>query len=283
MTSLAKQLIEEHFKTQNPTLDLGYCGLDGTELELSFLIKCYRLKTLILSDKWEEYEHTQQSYIDKRSQNVAIGLNNLKRFPTHLPRNLEKLVAAGELFNNWAIEDIAPLERLTALQQLNLAFNKIHDISFLANLKNLRSLNLRFNPIHDFSFLTQLPHLEILHIGVNSWMNLSFLWELKQLKELHLGANPVYNLAILKDLKQLEILRINLNALAYPPIWYAYLHWQKGKLGDYQELTEVPYADKIWQLLNSRDAKNITLARQLALGQGWKEDDFEAYLSLLDL
>lgn len=52
MTSLAKQLIEENLKTQNPILDLGRCGLYGTESELEQLKECTHLKTLIFSNKW---------------------------------------------------------------------------------------------------------------------------------------------------------------------------------------------------------------------------------------
>lgn len=50
MTSLAKKLIEENLKTKNPILDLGNCGLDGTEPELELLAECEHLETLIFLD-----------------------------------------------------------------------------------------------------------------------------------------------------------------------------------------------------------------------------------------
>lgn len=47
----AKQLIEENLKTKNPYLDLGNCGLNGTEEELSLLKEYTHLKALIFSNE----------------------------------------------------------------------------------------------------------------------------------------------------------------------------------------------------------------------------------------
>ncbi|MCS6930229.1 MAG: hypothetical protein NZM43_12140 [Saprospiraceae bacterium] len=49
MSDLARQIIEENLKTQNPILDLGNCGL----IELPPLPEdCHWVETLILSDTW---------------------------------------------------------------------------------------------------------------------------------------------------------------------------------------------------------------------------------------
>ena len=48
MNKLAKQLIEENIASKNPTLDLGNCGLDGTEPELELLAECEHLETTLM-------------------------------------------------------------------------------------------------------------------------------------------------------------------------------------------------------------------------------------------
>jgi internalin A len=47
MISSAEQLIRENMRTQAPSLDLGNCGLDGTEDCLRLLKDCGHLKLRI--------------------------------------------------------------------------------------------------------------------------------------------------------------------------------------------------------------------------------------------
>ncbi|NJO03971.1 MAG: hypothetical protein HC880_21890 [Bacteroidia bacterium] len=146
----AKELIEENLKTKNPYLDLGNCGLDGTEPALDPLAACEHLETLIFSNEWEEYDGEKQEWVRHKSQNQGPK-NNLKNLPAHLPPNLQKLVLAGEYKNEWQIQDISFLQDLKSLQTLNVSRNKIQDISlaFLNSLPRLNRLILDGNPIQN--------------------------------------------------------------------------------------------------------------------------------------
>lgn len=94
--------------------------------------------------------------------------------------------------------------------------------------------------------------------------------------------NNVYDISSLKPLKLLEKLSIYIKDLSYPPIWFVKMnrHWG-SRLGDYQDLEELPYVEKIWQLLSSNDENNQSLAMTLACSQGWTEDDIYMYRCLL--
>ncbi|WP_027004070.1 hypothetical protein, partial [Hugenholtzia roseola] len=111
------QLIEENLRRQGPYLDLGRCGLDGTEEELRLLEECTHLETLVFSNMWEEYE--KQKQVGKTSQNEGFQ-NMFIQVPTHLPQNLRKLVLAVHWYDDWKISDFSFLKGLTQLQELNL-------------------------------------------------------------------------------------------------------------------------------------------------------------------
>jgi len=51
MSELAEKLITKSLKTKNQVLDLGYCGLEGTEEYLDLLAECKNTKKMILSNE----------------------------------------------------------------------------------------------------------------------------------------------------------------------------------------------------------------------------------------
>jgi internalin A len=363
--TLVQQLIEENLRTQNPYLDLGNCGLDGTEPELEMLAECEHLETLILSNGWCEYDEEKQEWIQHTNQNQG-RYNNLKSIATQLPKNLKKLVLAGDWDNKWEIQDISFLQHLNQLQTLDLSGNKIQDISFLQHLNQLQWLDLSGNKIQDYSFLQHLSQLLSLdlsgnkiqgisflqHLSQLQWLDLrgnqiqdisclqhlnqlqsldlswnqiqdysclqqlnqlrrlslcrnqtqdyaflqhlstlqslnlshnqiqdiSFLQHLSQLLSLDLSYNQIQDFNPLKQLSQLRNLRTSGNPFKFPPIWLVYFESKGGFLGDYVHLEELPFANKIWQLMDSNDEINHLLASQLALSQGWSEEAINMYL-----
>lgn len=296
MLSKVIRLFEENLKTKNPVLDLGSCHLDGTEKILEKLGDCTHLQTLILANNW--WESIQNPYV--KSQNNGQE-NILKKIPESIPRNLQQLILSGT--HGWAIQNYSFISELKELQTLYLGFNTVPDsdfsflegleqlqnldlshthnsgFSFLQNLPQLQKLNLSFNRIQETSFFKKLTQLKSLNLLATGIQDISFLQNLTQLQNLHLGNNPIQDVSTVIELVNLVYLDVYFRS--FPPIWFAYLRSKKGKLGDYTHLPELPQVEKIWQLMKTRDDKNIDLAHQLALGQGWAEEEFQAYKNLL--
>ena len=172
MSKLARQLIEENLKTKAPVLDLGNCGLDGSEKALYFpLTQANHIETLILSNDWFELE--KNKWIRKISQNRGYR-NCLIQVPAALPKKLKTLILFGGLPPKRRIQDFSFLKGLTQLKHLNLGGNYIQDYTFLAGLTQLKHLDLSKNQIQDIS--------------------LDFLNAFSELKELKLQDNPIQNI-----------------------------------------------------------------------------------------
>lgn len=249
MTQLAEILISENLKTQKTVLDLGYCGLNGTENELYKPLKdATHLKTIIFSNNWREYSLQQQKWIDKFSNNEYDNLPNmLIQLPENLPTSLQKVILKGDIeFDRYD------------MQIIDYSF-KIKDFSAFKAFKNLRFLDLSYGNIDDISFLEKLYKLECIN----------------------LSHNPIKNIEVLKNIKNLRAIQIDIDNLVYPPIWFVKLNAQKGRVGDYTNIPQLPEVEKIWQLFSSDDEENINLAHQIAIGQGWTKEDFEMYKLLL--
>lgn len=152
------------------------------------------------------------------------------------------------------------LKNLTNLKSLSLYQIGLQDISFLQNLKNLTNLNLQKNNIKDISPIASLQHLVFLG----------------------LEGNPIQDVRPLKNLPFIFDFKIDNQKLKTPPIWYAYGKWQRKKFSDYIHLSELPYVEKIWQLMISEEEANQKLAIELAKGQGWTEEQIKVYQNLLE-
>jgi len=169
----ALELIQDNLQTKNPYLDLGKCGLNGTEPELQLLEQCTHLETLVFSNEWWEFDEEKKEYTVKYSRNEG-ELNKLTQIPSCLPKSLQKLVLTGNWGNEWLITDISSLPSLTGLTRLDLRSNQITDISSLPSLTGLTRLDLDHNQITDISldFLNSFPKLTDLMLEKNPIQNI---------------------------------------------------------------------------------------------------------------
>ena len=206
------QLIEENLKTQALTLDLGKCGLDGTEPALELLVKCDHLQTLIFSNEWQEYAFQTEQWIKKASINQGEP-NILQLIPETLPPNLQSLILAGDWQDSWKISDLSPLTHLENLQDLNLRFLKIDDLTPLNTLHSLRVLNLEGNQVQDISALDALKDLTTLHLWRNQIHNISPLANLTSLQVLLLYQNQIKDISPLAELKGVKELSLGNNQI----------------------------------------------------------------------
>lgn len=189
-------------------------------------------------------------------------------------QNLQALI----IYSN-QIQDITPLKKLQNLQTLYLSMNNIESIEPLKFLINLQTLHLTSNRITEIISLKDLKCLQYLDISGNDVKNINALKELKQLQNLSLISNKIKDITPLKSLEDLQ--HLDTDNYSNPPIWYVYLKNKGGKIGDYKHLEELPQVEKIWQIMQNGDEENINLAHQIALGQGWTEEEFEMYQNLL--
>lgn len=194
---------------------------------------------------------------------------------------LRNLIKLSIQYNT--VEEVDSLKELKNLKYLDLTFNSLGDLQGLENLTTLEELKLADNRIEseDLEVLKGLKSLKTLDLSNNQIYNPNALENLTQLEELHLNGNPIKDTSSVKKLENLKSLEIDPDAFSYPPIWYVYLKSKEGKMGDYLQLSELPQIEKVWQLMKTKDEKNIKLACQLAQSQGWTEEEIQMYQNLL--
>lgn len=209
-TKLVKELIEENLKSKNPYLELGNCGLDGTEDILEMLSQCLHLETLILSNEWAEYKRETDCLILMSSKNNGLS-NSLIQIPNHLPKNLKSLILAGDEKNPGHIQNLTPLSHLTLLHTLDLRFNEVQNLSPLSNLSQLQKLYMEHNHIQDITVIASLKKLQELNLRKNQLQDISILSQNINLIYLDLSSNNPDNIEYLQFLLQLEILYLEYN------------------------------------------------------------------------
>lgn len=177
------------------------------------------------------------------------------------------------------------LRALKNLEYLDMSHTSLKDISFLKGLVNIEQLYLNHTLVEDVGILQNLEFLNYLNLAHTRIQEVTALQNLTWLEYLEIERNPIRDISCLKEMEQLCRLSVSCEFLEpYPPIWYAHLSYKSGeeKLGNLNQLPELPFVEKIWQLMATHDEDNLQLARQLAQSQGWTEEDFKAYQFLLE-
>lgn len=208
--SLAETLIKKSLKTKEPVLDLGNCGLDGTEKELELLAACEHVEVLNFSNQWVRL-HDKSSVARWEFSNNKGKPNVLSCLPLALPSHLKILIAEGDYNQPWNIRNLHPLVGLTQLERLYLGNNRIVSPKVLKNLTQLTHLDLGQNQIADLEPLAELRCLKELFLDTNRIDNIEALSGLTQLTKLSLRQNRIANIQALKKLTQLEVLYLGTN------------------------------------------------------------------------
>jgi Leucine-rich repeat (LRR) protein len=240
--------------------------------DISFLQNLKQLQYLDLNANYIQDISFLQNL--KRLQYLNLSSNEIHDISSL--QNLKQLQYLSIESNK--IQDISFLQGLRQLQYLNLRRNQIQDISFLQELRQLQYLDLSSNEIKDISFLQELPQLQSLDLSSNEIKDISFLQELPQLQSLDLSSNEIKDISFLKNLTQLEQLNLDRNPMSYIPIWLIKGILQKKSFTKFANLKQTSFASQICNLLSSGQDESITLARQLAQEQGWKQEDIEDYV-----
>jgi len=115
--------------------------------------------------------------------------------------------------NQPGITDLAGIQCLVSLTELDLSYNTISDLSPLSSLTSLTHLTARGNIISDLSPLSSLTSLDELNLVVNEISDLSPLSSLSELTHLALYDNDVSDLSPLSSLTSLRQLGLPNNAI----------------------------------------------------------------------
>ncbi|OJJ23309.1 hypothetical protein BKI52_02825 [marine bacterium AO1-C] len=216
MSKQAEILIKQNLDTKEPTLDLSYCGLWGTETIYSLWEEqdSSHIEKLILSNLGVEHNITSQGRVIKKMQHNGKE-NRLSQIPHALPSNLKELILA----KNYHITDLTPLKNLTELEILDIGHNQIVDLTPLEHLKKLRVLNLPSNQITDISPLSQLKNLNKLNLFKNKIQSLEPLLGHDKLTLLLAMENQIssIDLGLLNSLTALESLFLYNNPVENVP------------------------------------------------------------------
>jgi internalin A len=228
MSELAKKLIEENLQTKETTLDLGNCGLDGTEPALERLGECTHLETLILSDEW--WDHSKRKFYKSSNQETR---NDLKQLPQNLPSGLQTLIA-GSKSHQSKLDGIEAVTQCGNLQQLYLRNLCIRDIQAIGELTQLWLIDIRNNNIIDLAPLVGLPQLKYVDLKWNHVKDLAPLATLEQVEELYLRNNNISELAPLGNLSQLKNLDLRYNNIEHIEALQGLTQMQKLSLSNNQ-------------------------------------------------
>ena len=117
--------------------------------------------------------------------------------------------AALELY----IEDLTGLERMSNIEDLDLAQNKLVDITQVGLLSKMKRLNLSQNAILDISPLTPLTDIHYLHLMQNQISDISPLAGMTGITEINIQDNLITDISVLANMKGLEVIRLNTNQI----------------------------------------------------------------------
>ncbi|MBB3839336.1 small GTP-binding protein [Runella defluvii] len=205
MSKLALRLIAENKRTKAPFLDLGNCGLKNQLPEE--LLDCVWLEKLNLGDFYFDKEIKKWVTTSNRGKKNSFKGNELVV--------LQKLTALQSLdLSNNQISDYSFLEKLTVLQSLDLSNNQISDIRFLEKFTALQSLDLSINQISDIRFLEKLTVLQSLDLSNNQISDIRFLEKLTALQLLNLSSNQISDIRFLEKLTALQSLYLSNNRIS---------------------------------------------------------------------
>ncbi|CAL5985154.1 Conserved_hypothetical protein [Hexamita inflata] len=111
------------------------------------------------------------------------------------------------------LNDLGPLQNMNFLETLNVDFNEISDLSPLSKLTKLKDLYIQNNMITNLYSIRNLCGLTTLFAGDNKISDLNGIQHLKNLKHLYLQNNKITDICPLQECRLLEYLLINDNKI----------------------------------------------------------------------
>ncbi|AZA58597.1 leucine-rich repeat domain-containing protein [Chryseobacterium shandongense] len=201
------------------SLDLGCMGIT----DLSYfpeLFELKKLKKLILSNEWAEYDDYEGAW-DRGISINNIYPNNLIDIPTGISKltNLECLIIGGDWNqkdksnpNKWRIKKTNNLRKLESLKYLNISNNMITNIDSVVNLPELEVLHANNNSIHSVRNLDMFSNLREIYLSNNLIEDVVFLLDNTSLTTIDLHSNKITDLIPLKTLFDVSLIGIEVTS-----------------------------------------------------------------------
>lgn len=208
MFSTLHEALEHNRQTQNPVLDLGNLGLNGTERELEQLKDFEWVESLILTHSWNEYDKEKMEWEYNKSRNHG-KVNMITQLLFKTPPKLTKLVV------KW--QNIQQLILIPNLLYLDIGINNLNETLLLEEFISLESIILFSNKIKEIDFFKKFDNLNHLCLNNNKIHNIEVIYKLHKLRFLDIGHNQIDDISQLNTLRNIEFLDVRYNKIKYFP------------------------------------------------------------------
>lgn len=179
---------------KNPVVDLEPIR-EAKDLRYLGLFKCYEIRSLGFVRDLRFLTDLNISFTETEDFSLAMvsGLKDLENLRIQgIVKNDDELSHIQDLVKlkqltmgrNDGITDISMLDKLVAMEYLDIHSNNVSDISVVTNYPNLIKLVMYRNKVTDISPLREHPELRALFINENPIEDYSVLFELTQLQYL---------------------------------------------------------------------------------------------------
>lgn len=198
--------------------------------------------------------------LDKKGNVVELYLDGVwkiqKRVPD--PKHISDLSIFLPLsphlkilhINNWAVEDMSPLEHFTSLEELSLSYNNhIAKICGLEKLTQLKTLDLSGNKITKIEGLDTLEHLKTLNLHSNSIKKVENINKLFKLQNLLLAGNEIHKLEGIEELIFLKKITIGYELSDIPNLDYLPNLQEVGIEGNINKLNNLYFLPQLQTLV----------------------------------
>ncbi len=157
----------------------------------------------VVSSNEQDVQHSWWRQIGAVWQTMFQRTLQLVRTPTS--HEMERLLALEELdISNTTVSDLTPLQSLRNLRKLECDNTPVTDLAPLCDLRELRELDCWNTSITSLEPLAQLTHLQRLNCNNTRVESLEPLQNLKNLRQLSCSGTPIGTLEPLRTLMNLE-------------------------------------------------------------------------------
>lgn len=204
-------------------------------------------------------------------ENLSLSVLNIEGNSVDDLKPLERMTALSELFaGSNPIRDLTPLSSLYRLKRLSLQRAAVSDIGPLAEISSLEFVDLFDIPCADYSPLVALPSLVSVNISDATAQDVAVVVENKQLKELYVHRCGITSLNLfeaLPNLERLELWQNNISDLsgieALQNLKHLNLNYTAVK--DLTPLTQLEHLEKLCLHQVSADLSPLLSIRSLKM------------------
>ena len=243
-----------------PHLTKIYCDNSSVSKEMANTYKMNNPNVLVINESeallawWNELPSFWKTLL-KDQANTSIN-------PTK--EELHSIINIRNLKVDHYMQDVAPINRLTNLEYLDLSDSKIDDISPLYGLHNLKSLNISNTKVADLTPLASNKNLRELNIENTKVESLLPLHEINSLTKIYADGTNISTKEVL-ELRKIQRQAIVIYQTDYLRFWWGNLDdsWREI-LNKHNLCNANPTAEQLQSIINLEeivvDAENMVVS-----------------------